>query len=241
MYILYADESGNTGTDLDNKQQPIFVLGSVLVPDYYWHEINFLLDDRKSKIDPYFQNNEVHTNEIFNSKKFSYFGKNDWHKNLNILEQLVELVSTLPLEFQYVVIDKQIYKKELKEQYGQMVKIDPYLYSFSQLYKYTCENMKNRKTNSIMFLDKLIKFDKEILNLFPSINSKYSDNIIEYPQFLDSDSTNYIQIADILAFYVNKYYSIKNGYQKYSEEKEKHCLAMFEKLSNHTITSIKNF
>ena len=29
MYLLYADESGNTGTDLDNKQQPIFVLCSL--------------------------------------------------------------------------------------------------------------------------------------------------------------------------------------------------------------------
>lgn len=59
--------------------------------------------------------------------------------------------------------------------------------------------------------------------------------------FLDSDSTNYIQIADILSFYVNKYYSIQNGYQKYGEEKEKHCLAMFKELSKNIIVSIKNF
>ncbi len=241
MKILYADESGNTGTDFDNKQQPIFVLGGVLVKDTCWHEINWLLDDRKTNIDPYFEKNEVHTNEIFNSKKKSYFGKNDWHKNLKILEKLVDLVSSLPLEFQYVAIDKKIYKKELKEKYGELVKIDPYLYSFSKLYSSTCKNMKKENTNSIIFLDKLIKFDKELLDFFPVIHKKYADNIIEYPLFLDSDSTNYIQIADILSFYVNKYYSIKNGYQLYSEEKEKHCLAMFNKLSNHIITGIKNF
>jgi len=33
MYILYADESGNTGTDYDNKEQPIFVLGGLIVED----------------------------------------------------------------------------------------------------------------------------------------------------------------------------------------------------------------
>lgn len=241
MKLLYADESGNTGTDLDNKQQPIFVLGSVLVEDNYWHDINFLLDDRKSNIDSYFKNHEVHTNEIFNSKKNSYFGKNDWHKNLEILEQIVNLISLLPLELQYVAIDKKIYKKELKENYGELIKIDPYLYSFSQLYASICKNMKNSKTNSIIFLDKLIKFDKEILDFFPIIHKKYIDNIIEYPLFLDSDSTNYIQIADTLSFYVNKYYSIQNGYQNYCEEKEKHCIAMFKKLSNHIITKITNF
>lgn len=37
MYILYADESGNTETDFDNSQQPIFVLGGVLVNENNWH------------------------------------------------------------------------------------------------------------------------------------------------------------------------------------------------------------
>ena len=51
MYILYADESGNTGTDFDNSQQPIFVLGSVLVNENNWHNINRLLDYKKAEID----------------------------------------------------------------------------------------------------------------------------------------------------------------------------------------------
>lgn len=33
MYLMYADESGNTGTDYDNKEQPIFVLAGVLIED----------------------------------------------------------------------------------------------------------------------------------------------------------------------------------------------------------------
>ena len=168
MYILYADESGNTGADFDNVQQPIFVLGGVLVNENNWHKINRLLDDEK-------------------------------------------------------------------------VKIDPYLHSFSELYTAICKNMKDKKSNSIIFLDKQLNFNKELANFFPEIQQKYVDNIIEYPMFLDSDSTNYIQIADILSFYVNKYYSIKNGYQKYGEKKEKHCLEMFKKLSKNTIISIKNF
>ncbi len=242
MYLMYADESGSTGTDFDNKQQPIFVLGSVLVPDNFWHDINFILDTRKPIIDSYFEKNEIHTNEIFNSKKDSYFGKNDWHINLKILEELVDLISSLPeIEFHYVAIDKQIYKENLKERYGHLVKIDPYIDAFSKLYEAICSHMFTKKANSLIFLDKIIKFEKEILDIFPTINKCYSDHIIEHPFFLDSSSSNYIQIADILSFYTNKYYSIKNGYQKYSEEKEKHCLAMFKKLSKNIIINIKNF
>lgn len=40
MQILYADESGSTGTDYDNNEQPIFVLGGVIVDKDKWHEIN---------------------------------------------------------------------------------------------------------------------------------------------------------------------------------------------------------
>ena len=40
MYLMYSDESGNTGTDLDNKQQPIFALAGIIVKDEKWHKIN---------------------------------------------------------------------------------------------------------------------------------------------------------------------------------------------------------
>ena len=33
MKLLYLDESGSTGTDLENKQQPFFVLAGVYVED----------------------------------------------------------------------------------------------------------------------------------------------------------------------------------------------------------------
>ncbi|MCI8655522.1 MAG: helix-turn-helix domain-containing protein, partial [Clostridia bacterium] len=36
MYLIYADESGNTGTDYDNKEQPIFVIAGVLIDDANW-------------------------------------------------------------------------------------------------------------------------------------------------------------------------------------------------------------
>lgn len=47
MYILYADESGNTGTDYDNKEQPIFVLGGLIIKDKKWHKINEVFNREK--------------------------------------------------------------------------------------------------------------------------------------------------------------------------------------------------
>ena len=47
MYLMYLDESGSTGLDLDNKNQPYFVLAGVSVKDAKWHEINDYFEQEK--------------------------------------------------------------------------------------------------------------------------------------------------------------------------------------------------
>ena len=234
MYLMYADESGSTGTDYDNKQQPIFVLGSLLVKDSDWHNINYLFDKGKTEICEYFEQNEIHANEIFNSKKNTYFGNKDWHDNFKILEDLVSLISTFDITFQYVMIDKKSFKKMLNEKYGNHVKLDPYLYSFVKLYEETSEYIENINETGLIFLDQLIKIDKSIAMIYPSIQNKYLDHIVEHPFFLDSSDSNFIQIVDLYSFYINKYYCLKNGYQNYIDLKNNHCIKMYKKLEKQT-------
>lgn len=50
MYLMYADDSKNTGTDYDNKDQPIFVLGSISLEYTNWHKINDYFNERKIEI-----------------------------------------------------------------------------------------------------------------------------------------------------------------------------------------------
>lgn len=113
MQILYADESGSTGTDYDNKQQPIFVLGGVVVDENKWHEINNKFNEEKVKILPILKEREIHTNELFNSSKKSVFDQYDWKDNLKVLEKLVDLVEKLDIKFTYIAIDKKEMKKEM--------------------------------------------------------------------------------------------------------------------------------
>src|SRR5690349_11725436 len=39
MYLLYFDESGNSGTNLADPQQPVFVLGALIVPEVAWQAV----------------------------------------------------------------------------------------------------------------------------------------------------------------------------------------------------------
>ena len=81
MELMYLDESGSTGLDLDNKNQPFFVLAGVSVSDNNWHKIKNFFETEKNKIYPDFKNFEIHTNELYNYTK-------------NILEIILLLILT---------------------------------------------------------------------------------------------------------------------------------------------------
>ena len=130
MSLLYLDESGSTGTDFNNKQQPYFVLAGVCVEDKNWHTVNDYFEEEKIKICPLFKNVEIHTNELFNSNPKSAFYQNPWKYNFEILEKLVNLISTLNIPVTSARILKQAYAKH----FGNNI-VDPYLYSFAIIYE----------------------------------------------------------------------------------------------------------
>jgi Protein of unknown function (DUF3800) len=45
MHFFYLDETGDTGTDLENAEQPIFVLGGVTVSDKSWRKATDAVQD----------------------------------------------------------------------------------------------------------------------------------------------------------------------------------------------------
>lgn len=233
MKLYYADESGNTGIDLDNKEQPIFVLGSICIEDKNWHEINNYFNKRKVEIFEKFKDIEIHTNEIFSPPRKSIFHIKNWHDNLKILDNLVDLVMELDIEFNFIAIDKKNFKLDLQQKYGNFVKIDPYIFGFTTLYNEFSNELEKNNSKGIIFLDEILDIPQTLNKLYPEL-SKNNNSIIEQALFLKSKDTNFIQIADIFSFYVSQYLNISKGYKKCSAFKEKHCTDNYNKLITKT-------
>lgn len=233
MKLYYADESGNTGIDLDNKEQPIFVLGSICLEDKNWHEINNYFNKRKVEIFEKFKDIEIHTNEIFSPPRKSIFHIKNWHDNLKILDNLVDLVMELDIEFNFIAIDKKNFKLDLQQKYGNFVKIDPYIFGFTTLYNEFSNELEKDNSKGIIFLDEILDIPQTLNKLYPEL-SKNNNSIIEQALFLKSKDTNFIQIADIFSFYVSQYLNISKGYKKCSAFKEKHCTDNYNKLITKT-------
>ena len=218
MRLLYLDESGNTGTDFSNKQQPFFVLTGVCVEDKKWHEINDYFEEEKKKICSLFENEEIHANQLFNSNSKSVFDKNPWIDNLEILEKLVTLISTLDIPITSTKILKQTYKKH----FGNNI-VDPYLYSFVVIYEKFNNILKEVNDYGIVFCDELKSMENSLEILYPKLRIT-NKNIIEKTFYLNSNKNNFVQIADVCSFYINKYNCIKNNFSTMSEFKQQHCI-----------------
>lgn len=248
MYILYADESGSTGTDYDNPSQKIFTLAGLTISDSDWYDLNYRIQKEKEKISSDLKNYEIHTNDIFQSSKNKGkgydFRKNSLAENLNILEKLVNLIVDLNLPIFSVVIDKQKFKKYITKTHGPSIKIDPYLYAFSFLsIEYNNFLIKNRSNGMI-----LVDENNNIIDSLEKIYTKLigdnfegdTNNIIENVLFLESRKNNFIQLADVCNFYINKYYNIKWFGNLNNKDKNEHCLNMYKKLCP-LIKNCKNF
>lgn len=229
MYLMYADESGNTGTDYDNKEQPILSLAGIVVKDKKWHEINDYFEEEKNKIYPEFKTHEIHATELFNAPKSSVFKKYPWEENLKALEKIVDLILSCKLKLYYTNIYKPAFKKHVSRTFGDNVKIDPYLYAFSLNYNNFNEDMQKIGSYGIVFSDDLQNISHSIELLYPKLvcNNK---NIIEKSFYLDSKKNNFIQIADICALYINKFICIRDNHCHYNSIKEKHCILTYEKI-----------
>lgn len=231
MYLMYADESGNTGTDYDNKEQPIFSLVGVVIEDKKWHEINDYFEEEKIKICPEFKDNEIHSSELFNAPKSSIFNKYSWQENLQTLEKIVDLIVSLPIEIYSTYIFKPDFKKYILQTLGPNIKVDPYLYAFALNYNNFNMDLKQKNSLGIVFSDELKNITNSIELLYPKLVSN-NKNIIEKSLYIDSKKNNFIQIADVIALYSNKYICITNDLARYNPIKEEHCIKMYEKITD---------
>lgn len=225
MELLYLDESGSTGLDLDNKQQPYFVLAGVSIKDDKWHKVNDYFEQEKIKIYPDFSDIEIHTNELFNSNQKSPFYKNSWKDNLKILENLGDLISTLDIKLSYALINKKVYKKH----FGNNIIVDPYLYSFAVIYENFNSYLQKQNSYGIIFCDELKNIEQSLEILYPRLKSD-NKNIIEKTFYLNSKKNNFIQIADICSFYINKYFCIASNLSTMDKYKKYHCFRMYIKI-----------
>lgn len=242
MYLLYADDAGNTGIDYDNPQQPIFNLAGVIVPAEQWHDLNQRIDNLKRACFPDHPKAEFHATYIFNGsndkKAGISFHNMSLYQRFEILSKVVDLIVSMSLSITKFSVNKQNLKTYCRKVFNNAVKIDPYYIAMPYVLSYFDAFLKARGSNGIVFFDEqselLSSFDnvQERIRIFSeNSNSLRVDHIIEQAMFLSSCKSNFVQMADVVNYFITRKMLLDHRGSNYSREQDQFVLAMVNKLS----------
>ena len=145
MHFFYLDETGCTGADLENPEQPIFVLGGISVSDDRWRVTT---DAIQKAVSTFFNGAvpaafELHANELINHTG-PFAGKTQPECNAFALK-LLDIIVNLKHKTHFIAIDK---KRLLEHAEGDEHEIidckAPYLLGFNYLITYIERYVKDK-------------------------------------------------------------------------------------------------
>lgn len=212
MNLIYIDESGNTGLNLKDTQQPIFLLAALVLHSEKWFALekafysileDFLGKDLANKT-------ELHAIDL-KARRKSFKGITD-KESLLIRDKMLQLLLDYEIPIIYRRIIKSSFANFCEKNYGPGIKIDPYIMALPFVCMEVNRYLKQIGNNELgMFI-----FDEQKENLNEAERSLRTlrldqssilktTNIIEKGFFIDSSKSFAIQLTDLAAHYLRKY------------------------------------
>lgn len=209
MQLIYIDESGNSGTNLSDPQQPVFVLGALLIPEVSWKSLVEATEVLLKPMEKFFGNEfELHTHKLINGNgKWRDIPIND---RLDLIDQLMSLLSLHRTKFIYQFIVKKQFARWVDKQYGGAAVLNPHVAAFPRLAADINRSLQNGKSSDLGILicddNREVHLDIEtslrLLQRDPG--SLRLDRIIEKGFFIDSRKCIPLQLVDICVYYARK-------------------------------------
>jgi hypothetical protein len=227
MHFYYIDETGCDGRSLNNPQEPIFVLGGLILRDEGWNKTHI---EYEKIILRYFDgvipdNFEFHTQDLFSPNGSGFFQGHSREKRNRLINQILDLVAIRKHHYCYYAVDKSSLDNYDTTQVRERDYFDlktPYLVAYDYLItayeKYTKEKL-GRSARAMVILDEKDIFIEEIQSItryrrFDGPIGKRTKWIVEFSFAVDSEKNTMIQISDLLLFLTRKYLEIENGYKE---------------------------
>jgi len=205
MHLVYIDESGNTGKNLSDPHQPIFLLCAMMVPESQWLAIETRLVDTLNRHFPDRPDGfEVHANEIINPRKF--FRQFSIQQRLDFLHQWLAVASDFGLKVIYRAIVKKRYASWLHDAYGPGVSINPHNVAFLLISQVVNDFLKNQEGQplGILIADENHEVMPDLEKLIRLLRGESGvlklSQIIEKGFFIQSRSSLLLQLCDVCAY-----------------------------------------
>lgn len=223
MHFFYLDESGDSGANLADAQQPIFVLGGLSVADKKWNNTKERLD---AIISEYFNGNipggfEVHSHELLSPNGEGAFHGHAIDRRLQLVRNLLGLISELGHHVHYFAVEKSSLA-DLNCQFGAVFETNhPYLLSFDYLITYMNWHVKEnlgQSARGMIVMDEKEEHHESVETIIHNRRFEVPNNqkvkwIVEFSYPIDSRKNPMIQLSDLVALCIRRFLEIEKGYK----------------------------
>jgi hypothetical protein len=222
MHFFYLDETGDTGTDLENTEQPIFVLGGVTVSDKGWRKTT---DAVQQVISDFFNGSvpdglELHAHALVTHQgPFSQRSQEDCN---DLALALLDLVINLKHRTHFVGIDKRLLLEHADGEEHDIIDCKiPYLLGFNYLVSYLERFVREQcglSARGMIIIDRKDMYLKPVDELthyrrFDVPKGRQLKRVVEFSHSIDSLRHPLIQLSDLVIYTTRKFLECDNGYR----------------------------
>lgn len=217
------DESGDTGNDLENSEQPIFVLGGISLRDEGWNKTH---QTWEQAISEYFEGNipenfELHSNELLSPNGEGPFEGHGIEKRLSLAQKAIDIIVERKHGVHYIAFDKARINNNQCEAELPYDSKSPYLLGFDYLITCINEIVKSSLGTSargMIVFDQKDEHTGSVENIFHErrfLGAKAHKVkwIVEFASAVDSKKNPMIQLSDLVILCIRRFLEIEEGYK----------------------------
>lgn len=225
MHFFYLDESGDTGANLADAQQPVFVLGGVNLRDEGWNTTYAALSDL---LNDYFGGAppaafELHGCELLSPNGEGPFAGHLIERRLQLVRDLLSVIESRKHHVHYIAIDKSKLAAALAINVAALPThaSTPYTlaydYMITEIDHRVSEGL-GRTARGMLIIDKKDEHTHAIAEItqrrrFGSPVACRTRWIAEFSYPLDSTRNLLVQLSDLVILCLRRFFEIEGGYK----------------------------
>jgi hypothetical protein len=227
MNLVYIDESGNTGLNLNDIQQPVFLLAAMIVDESKW----FLLEKGYYDVakecfgEPLPAKFEIHAQDL-KSRRGMFEGLS-LAQQLSFRDSMLHLLVSYGIPVIYRRIIKSKFKAFCEDNYGPGIMVNPYVMALPFVcmeVDYYLRRKGPAELGMLIFDEQKENLNDAELSLrtlrLDDNSALKTRNLIEKGFFSDSSKSFGLQLVDLAAYYIRKYEENKLGLKVSNYDKQ---------------------
>ncbi|MDR8020051.1 DUF3800 domain-containing protein [Nesterenkonia aerolata] len=206
MWLVYLDESGNTGSRLDDPYQPVHWIAAVLVPEEQVLALRRSLDGVVARALPDLVSEELHGAELFS-------GRGAWSAlspaaRVAVYEEALATLST----HDCVVAHASINKTRLRPSTSHAPHLLAFQFIVEKIQQYISTHKEPMRQRALLIADETDEHNHFQLDLLRDMQDGDGGvgfnltlrNIVDTVHFVESDTNRGVQLADLVAYGLQK-------------------------------------